>query len=483
MQIFGVSRSLLLTLAFALAFATASSAIAHSQDAKVVAAEFSSRYQNILVDARGSRGGNGDIAAAYLTLTDWIKNYDVTSKITVLVDENGRERFLNLAQGNLGLLARVNIVEAKQIVESKPFSLYLVFANPSGTYRYQGDIGTLFKLTPNATLIVQTVLGNTENENSLQPFATVEHAGRVYDWGPAGLGKEESGVYTDIVAERLRSLSFDEVKAQTIGGLNKVTDEFSRRALTQVLNGASLKDSKIGLVYGISAEQTKKQFMSYLRGLSQAEEAHVLFTPSAFRADDVTDPLLKDRLSFLTSVEQIPKHALPGHVYVIETKTLPHETFVSLMALSMKNGVVPVGAGDGFLSAAIELGGAFVLTQVPWNRANARRIRELLFSLAIKHGVGSADLTLLRSLLGQSYEAVDFARAGTLARFAPLFRLLKAQMPKLSERVMEVAIAAPEMSEGRLLHQVDDRVLRKSAFNGGRESSVTHRAQTCSALF
>jgi hypothetical protein len=435
-----------------------------------LAAEFSRLYPTILVDARGSRGGNGDIAAAYLTVSDWLENYHLKSRITVLADENGRERLMKMSSSNAQFRERVEIREPSQGTIEEPFSLYLVLANPSGTYRYKKDFDSLFHFSVGATLLVQTVLGNTENQNSLHPFAIVENAGRVFDWGAAGLGSRESGVYTDFIAKRLRPMNKEQVKDLMLREMPTVTDDFSRRALTSVLDGSRLSGAKVGLVYGISANQTRGQFLSYLRGLATTSEtARVLFTPSSFREADLAGDPLRGHVTFITSLDEMPAVAEQGRIYVIETKTLPHSVFTSLMAYAMKSGEVPVGAGDGFMSAAIELGGPFVLTQVPWNRANISRLREILLALAAKYGVASADMTLLKNLLLRNFDMSDFRTASALARFAPLFRLLKAELPSMSDRILEVALEAPHLKDHLHTPGVDDFILQKSVLMGGRE--------------
>lgn len=262
---------------------------------------------------------------------------------------------------------------------------------------------------------------------------------------------------------------------------------FSRTAVEQVLQGTHLRDAKIGLVYGISSDQTQRQFESYLTGLaSDSQSAHVLFTPSSFKLESIQNQTLREKITYISSAAAMPENAELGRIYVVETKTLPHEVFVGMMALSMKNGVVPVGAGDGFMSAAIELGEPFVLTQVPWNRMNIRHIHERLIALALKFKVGAADITLLRNLLTRNFDQSDFNSARLLARFAPLFRLLRDQVPNLSDRLMEIALEAPSLKDAHTIPRVDDLVLQKSHIAGGRAGIVTQVIRSvgrCEAVF
>lgn len=435
---------------------------------------FSHKFPVILIDARGSRGGNGDIAAAYLTVSDWLKTYQVTSRIDILVDENGKKRLLNLADGNALFHSRVKIIEESSPANPDPYSLYAVFANPSGTYRYARDLGTKFKFTPGAAFLVQTVLGNTENPNSLNPNATIETGGRVFDWAPAGLSIEESGVYADLAAQALRPMNVHQVKESLIAQLPNLQDEFSRESLSLVLNGDRLQGAMTGLAYGISAAQTQSQFMSYLHGLAgQTNQSFVLFTPSAFRESAVSDEGLKKHLRFVTALEQMPHVAEPNTIYIVETKTLPHRFFVTLMAYAMKSGVYPVGAGDGFLSAAIDLGSPFVLTQVAWNKRNIANLKSLLLDLALEHKLPSADITFLKELLTRNFEKTDFRTALALRRFAPLFGLLKSRIPKLSRRALEIALDADILNDSTQIPQTRDLVLQKSVLKGGRASTVS----------
>ena len=53
---------------------------------------FSQEFGNILFDLRNSRGGNGDVAAGYLTLMTFLDRYQIKNKLTLLVDQEGEKR-------------------------------------------------------------------------------------------------------------------------------------------------------------------------------------------------------------------------------------------------------------------------------------------------------------------------------------------------------------------------------------------------------
>lgn len=478
-------RRLLILAALAWVILISSGSLAFAQafgkDDATLATEFSQTYKHVLVDARGSRGGNGDIAAAYLTINDWLINFQLESEFTVLVDQNGKTRLLSLAQGNELFLSKVRVLEETADAPSTQFSLYLVFANPSGTYRYASDLKAKFHFTENASFLVQTVLGNTENPNSLNPNAIVESKSVVYDWAPAGLSPKESGIYSDYIAQELRPLSLEQVRASLLENLHEVENAEARTSISDVLNQKKLQGAKVGLVYGISAEQTQAQFMSYLHGLvGQSHQSFVLFTPSSFKVTSLEDSLRERVVVLSAHSASLPDQAEPNKIYLVTTPNLPHRIFVSLMALSMKSGVAPVGAGDGFMSAAIDLGGPFVLTQVPWNRSNIANLKKWLLDLAVEYKVPSADMTFLRELLRRNYDLSDFRTAYALKRFAPLFRLLKTRIPKLSRRMLEMAVAAPYLDQPNIVPQVADLVLQKSVLKGGRTSPLV---RTCQDVF
>lgn len=89
-----------------------------------------------------------------------------------------------------------------------------------------------------------------------------------------------------------------------------------------------------------------------LKGL-EAGKSFCLLTPLRFDDSDIVDPELRQRVVLVANEASLPDHVEPGKIYIVKTKTLPHRVFVGLIAYSMRKGLVPVGAGDGFLSAAI----------------------------------------------------------------------------------------------------------------------------------
>ncbi|MDE2292912.1 MAG: hypothetical protein KGL53_12595, partial [Elusimicrobia bacterium] len=144
--------------------------------------------------------------------------------------------------------------------------------------------------------------------------------------------------------------------------------------LREVLEGRLLGGAEVGLAYGISHKDVKKQFRRYLLGLAARAAADktsfVIATPSAFGPEDVVDySELVKRVRFVSRASEVPPPAKaePGKVYILKTGTLPHAAFIGLMAYSVPP---PVVAGDGAMSAAIALGRPFVLTRVGWNKDN-----------------------------------------------------------------------------------------------------------------
>ncbi|MFN3455775.1 MAG: hypothetical protein ACK41T_12530 [Pseudobdellovibrio sp.] len=433
---------------------------------------FSSSYERMLVDARGSRGGNGDVAAAYLTISDFLINYQIQSDIIILVDENAKTRFLNLAVGNREVLNKVKILTLDEIPKNKFFDFYMVLANPSGSYRYKADFEEKIKFSKDATYIVQTVLGNTENTSSIHPYATVEHDGLKVDWSPAGMAFNEAGIYSDYIAQKLVLMQDrQEVLSFIHQHLNEIQDAESFKKIEYVLFSEVFKKSQVGLVYGISAEQTQKQFEKYLQGLvnTSFDRSYTLITPSSFDINKLSDVNLKKHIVHIKKMSDMPKDVQSGRVYIVETKTLPHSVFVSLMALSHKNKMTPVGAGDGFLSAAIELGIPFVLTRVPWNAANIQNLKDMLYKLILSSSkVPSGEVASFKLLLEENYERLDFRRANDLYRYTPIYKALSRGVKRLSNSLMKMSLNAKDMRSPEKLN-FDDHIFQHNYMKKYRE--------------
>ncbi len=205
--------------------------------------EFNSKFKEIVVDVRGSRGGNGDVAGGYLTVMDFIQNYQVKSSITILVDETSKKILERLAQGNTAFWSTVSVETIDSLPSNKIFDLYLALANPSGTFRYGNQLRERGKtedvlqieeakkkinIKTEGVLIVQTVLGNTENPSSVNPHAVVRSNGVNYNMSPAGIAPNETGIYTDYIAVQLKDKTTSEVRQFVLTETESIEDEFSR---------------------------------------------------------------------------------------------------------------------------------------------------------------------------------------------------------------------------------------------------------------
>jgi hypothetical protein len=165
-------------------------------------------------------------------------------------------------------------------------------------------------------------------------------------------------------------------------------------------------------------------------------------------------------------------------VYILKTPTLPHPVFVGLTALSMKQGVTPVGAGDGFLSAAITLGEPFVMTKVGWNAKNIAnlelRLNKIVADKVVK---GRSFKGLDFSLFSMVYSKGKLSEAQKLQFFRDVYFELKERIPSLTERIMSAAVGvkasvALGANCGTTCEDISDPKLRESVAKGGTKADL-----------
>jgi hypothetical protein len=310
---------------------------------------FSREFKEVLIDLRNSRGGNGDVAAGYLTLMSLLTEYKVKNHITLLVDAEGQKRLSMLLSNNHPLPSNVEIHSLATVDKNLEIDFYTALASPSGTLKNKPHQD--LKFGDDAILLIQTVLGNTENPHSLNPMGLIQVNDVKINMYPAGIGPNETGIYGDYIAAQLRGKNEDYSRQFLLTEIEAIANENSRLQLESILTQRALKGARTGLVYGITSGQTRPQFTSYLKGLATHEnESFCLITPSKFDLQFIDDVKLRERIIILETESALPIHADPGKVYVLKTPNLPHPVFVGLTHYSMKQGVTPVGAGDGFMS-------------------------------------------------------------------------------------------------------------------------------------
>ncbi len=448
--------------------------------------EFDQRFKEIIIDVRGNRAGSGDVAAGYLTAMDLILNFQIKGSITFLVDGKSRKVLDRIAHGNSTFFDSVQVQTLESIPGSITFDLYLALASPVGSFRYGKQIdersgppdepesGLKINMNSDGILLVQTVFGNTEKRARGNPYAVIRGNGINYLMNPAGIAANEAGIYKDFIASRLRLFTSNETKAFILSESEVIPDSFSKYAVQSLLTGSKLIGSKIGLAYGISYSETWDQFESYLQGLAnETSGAFSIITPSEFLVKNIINPELQNRIVVISDQSQIPTFADDGKIYILKVKTLPHKVFVGLIAYCMKSGLVPVGAGDGFLSAAINLGGPFVLTQVPWNEKNLDNISERMGIIAKKIRTNLTVQSEVLEILFQIFEAVDLTQAQSLQSLNGLFFALDEEVSNLTEQIIDAVVQvarAPEVAQlgsQESYSSALDFTLRKSIQEGG----------------
>lgn len=463
-------------------------------------------FANIVFDVRNSRGGHGDVAAAWLTATDILERLSRSRapppRITFIVDASAMgilTRLLDrpIEPGATAFEDKIRFETPRSLPAAFPIAdLYLTLASPSGSLRNRDSmtgnprlrrallrLGKFFpRLLPFAekipvgkgtVFITQTVLGNTENPDSKNPYGLMQLDRRALRLLPAGLASRESGVYSDPVAWRLRGRSKEELRGFLLERLDAMDNRADAQMLRGIVTGERLSGALPALAYGISADSVKPQFESYLSGLAHDAAAlgrsYVLMTPSQFFASELKDAALRERVRVISDADQLDASAEPGTIYVVKANTLPHAVFIGLMAYSR---VPPVLAGDGAMSAAIVLGRPFVMTQVAWNARNLASLRERLDA----HTDDPQEKNVLQAVYGE----LDLSRALELSRYAAGFERLGGQVPGLTDHLLAAARTAlllgrKSLPTNELIAAIADPVLKldvmiSRAFDGDRQA-------------
>jgi len=420
-------------------------AISVIADTSIPLSEKIRSFESIVFDVRGSRGGKGDVAASYLTAMDLIERGDYKGKITFIVDDKSQEILSNLLSQKIepGSKTKSGVIEfhsAETIPHGfKPPDMYLYLASPSGTIKYADDFEPYSKtrymprgipVDDDTMIVVHTVLGNTENPFSLNPNAVVKMGNNKYSISAAGLAPNEQGIYYDPVANILRGKTDTEIRSYLLDSLADIQDKEKREILQNILNNKALQGSDLTLAYGISDPKVKSQFVSYLKGLykSASEEGRsfTLITPSGFALNEISSfgaQNMKKNIHVFSYLSELPAKTIPGHIYIVKTGALPHKTFVGLMAYSKVPYVI---AGDGAMSAAINIGKPFVLTRVEWNKKN---ISNLINRLAA-NAKTEDEAKLYKSIFGFQ---LDLGRALELQNHGDAFVRLQNEIPMLTD--------------------------------------------------
>lgn len=382
-------------------------------------------FRDIVFDARGARGGNGDTAAVFLFVMDMIENLSYKDNIRMVVDERGLKTLSLmtgrlLSSGDTLFSGQVQLISADQGFNSgPPADLYISLARPSGTFKHafsiskvhlenenDGDLSDWMpkydefpvRVNGNTVLLVQTVLGNTENRNSVHPNGLIRLGDRVYDLAAPGFLDEHSGIYIDPVAEKLRGKSKDEVKEILLSVLRESSANPNHAYLQKIIEERRLWGATINFAYGISSKSVGGQFLTYLSGMIEHMDnpgneirSMVILTPSGIKHYDYLEKEIKNlrdaseyrkkvsgRIVLITDLSQLPRVAEDGKIYLVHTGNIPHTTFNSLLAYSY---FPPIVSGDNALCAAVTIGCPFVMTKVDWNCKNVDAIQGRLKQL------------------------------------------------------------------------------------------------------
>jgi len=469
--------------------------------------------RRIIFDVRGSRGGHGDVAAAYLTAYDLLdrtigREDAITPEITFIAGETERRILSRLAGRQVSDGGDLFDGFAKVFAHSSlpadhpPADVLMNLAAPEGEFAGKGDLrwsegpriqDGRIPVSDRTVILTQTVFGNTES--AAKGPATALVGGKRLELSHAGLARNDGGIYADPVARDLRGRPREELKRFILQQTDK-TEVSGAAAIAAVLNGEVLAGAEVGLAYGISMKEVKPQFEAYLIGLAnqaaKARGSFVVVTPSAFKLEDIKNRDLRARIVVFEGDRVMPETAVAGKIYILKTGTMPHALFVGLMAYSRPP---PVLAGDGAMSAAVGLGRPFVLTKVGWNDENIRTFAERLsFRVPLEK----------RGLINAVFLKTHLERAGELDSIASAFAETSRSIPTLTDTMFAAVQAARDASElgvptQAVLGGVKDEILRASlialrsllgdadaqeiAYDTLRSGSARSRRLVASALF
>lgn len=424
--------------------------------------------RHIVFDVRGSRGGHGDVAAAYLTAYDLLdrtagRDDAITPSISFIASETERRILSRLAgrtvkNGDDLFDGHAKVYESGLPDGTPSPDVLMNLAAAEGEYAkpLPGDERYGLRLKKNTVILTQTVFGNTESDS--KGPATILINGRRLEHSPAGLARADAGVYADPVARALRRMTPEQKKQFALDRLEEA-DVSGSAAAAAVVRGEVLAGAEVGLAYGISMKEVKPQFERYLAGLADRIDrkggSYVIVTPSSFKAEDVRSIGLRDRIVVIEGDRVLPEKAESGTIYVLKTGTLPHPAFVSLMALSRPP---PVVAGDGAMSAAIGLGRPFVLTRVGWNETNIQTYaNRLLMRTPVRD----------RQIVVDVYGKGKLERALDLEEIAPAVEQTARAIPLLTDTMFAAVQAARDVENGgitavELVSGVSDARLKAS---------------------
>ncbi len=378
-----------------------------------------------------ARGGFGDVSAGYLSALALFNDCPPTQPIQIEMANDDTDRIFSRLVGNNVRFRMALDTYVTGTRENSEVDMIVIPATDQGRLS-----GSERKITRRHDTVVVKAPVFADSENRGMPFrgfGQISYRGVALRTSVPGPGPHESGIYPDPIARLFFDRDHDGLRTEIayLADKNQLPD-------LQNLIDSRLRDARVGLIYGVSSPKVSSFFFGYLKGLeAQAQGAPiVLFSPSNLEEQfgdtkAVNEALGSDYLNRfeVRRLNDLSKgwSPTPGKITLIETPTLPNTVFVGLLAYTAANGLVPLGAGDGFISSAIQLGIPFVLTQIRHNQS---------VIASLKHNLISWSETALDQPRRQNFhELVDalftpylkfpyshFQRAQELAAFAPEFR-------------------------------------------------------------
>ncbi len=407
---------------------------------------FQSLFPRVAILAASPRGGVGESFAAYSTALDFIRNCMPHQALTMISpDQKTDKHFGTLAAFAREIEGRVQYATVEELYAGEvPFDILIAPARGG----IEDAHFTELSRRQNALIAELPVFSNSEDLLASSQ-SRWHYQGNLFKRTAPGVGIHELGYYYNPAIASVVNWDRDQLIARLI--------EWSERSgipelANMLLRQAARASTRLGFAYGITKPVTRMQWNRYLQDLYEEARAKggrtVIFTPSSVDFENLYNLQLNDIFVGYEHVSK-PRAILPSDVLsVVELPPVPLEIFTGLMRLSHLDGIVPLGAGDGFVSTAVGLGIPFAMTFTLFNKPVAKELAQTLQVLVGERASGRTS-DQARKIVRQAFipgaktPGMPSSKANVqeLKNLGEIFRELPLRLPKLSDSILREAVA------------------------------------------
>lgn len=444
-----------------------SSTISYKEEPKIkldfISAEIN--LESILIDSRRPIAGNGDTASVIYLVQNLMRR-GFQNKVDILVDEKSSRILRALSKNLPGFSKAVNLITESELSE-KVYTLVIRSGLPSGRVFVESlrmtsksALAQLRKvnISKQTIFLSTTIYGNSKNKASVQPLSLIGQDNKFYLLPATGLdisrdsenkvntenkqielNFSEAGIFRDPFSLSIRNWSIETIEKFLIKQATIHSPDLAK-LIQEVIQLRTQNVARYSLAYGFSIPQVRKQARDYFRSLLASPYSSVVLTPSAFNRDlleSFTEAEQKDiHLISLNEFVESGYQVSRKHLTVIQIPNVPHHIFSALLLASNRNGVVPLGAGDGFFTTALSLGIPFAPTIVEWNIRNVRALSRILQIEAFRQNFSFMSLQHLRRVFSAiPSDPIELVHSQQLLRYDSIFRSSIEQIPDLTNTI------------------------------------------------